>query len=619
MVSVKNLSVSFTQKLILDKVSFTIGKKERTGLLGRNGSGKTTLCKILTGELTPDEGEISFPRDYSVRYVEQDPLFSENSVLEEGVKGLPEQKKGEFWEVEKILSGLGFSPLDMQNHPSMLSGGFQVRLNLAKGLLSEPDLLILDEPTNYLDIVTIRWLSGFLKTWKKELILITHDRGFMDSVITHCMIIHRKKIKKIKGTTGKLYQQLFKEEEIYEKTITNLERKQKEVETFINRFRAKARLAGLVQSRLKMLAKTPLPRRMEKDPELDFSFTYKPTEARYLIHIKGLSFSYSEKIPFLIKNLNFSIARNDCIGVIGKNGRGKTTLLRLLYGELKPTMGIIKSHPSLASGYFGQSGTDKLVSWRTVEEELQSVCPLAPRKMIMGVAGVMLFSGEETKKKISVLSGGERSRVLLGKILLTPSNLLLLDEPTNHLDMESSEALVDAVNEFPGAVVLVTHNENLLNQTARRLIVFQDQGITIFEGTYQEFLETVGWVDEKSIPSSNSSYVKKEKEKSVLSKKELRTIKSKLIGERSKKLNPVEKKIPELEKRIESLEKKLKQVHTSIISASRKGDGVLIQKLSVESHHMKIEIEKLYEMLEKTFKEKEKIIKEFEARLQNLT
>jgi len=335
MVSIKNLSISFGKKLILDSVSFTIGKKERIGLLGRNGSGKTTLCKILNRDLNPDEGEISFPRDYSVCYVHQEPVFSENSVLEEGIKGLSPDRKNEFWEGEKVLSGLGFSSTDMKKHPSQLSGGFQVRLNLAKGLLSEPDLLLLDEPTNYLDIVTIRWLTRFLSLWQKELILITHDRGFMDSLVTHCMIIQRKKIRKIKGTTQKLYHQLFKEEEIYEKTINNLERKQKEVEVFINRFRAKARLAGLVQSRVKMLSKNPLPKKIEKDPELDFSFTYRTTEARYLMHVKDLCFSYSGKIPFLIKNLNFSISKNDRIGVVGKNGRGKTTLLRLLYRKTR--------------------------------------------------------------------------------------------------------------------------------------------------------------------------------------------------------------------------------------------------------------------------------------------
>jgi ATP-binding cassette subfamily F protein 3 len=255
MISIENISKSFGGQTLFEGASVKLNPRERIGLVGRNGHGKTTLFRLIIGEESPDEGEIAVPKNYRIGYVEQHIRFTRETVLQEGMRGLNESERDHHWKVEKILSGLGFSDADMQRHPGEFSGGYQVRLNLAKVLVSDPDLLLLDEPTNYLDITSIRWIERFLQHWPRELLLITHNRGFMDKVITHTIGIHRKKIRKIAGDTGQLYAQIAQDEEVYEKTRLNDERRQKEIELFISRFRAKARLANMVQSRIKTLEK----------------------------------------------------------------------------------------------------------------------------------------------------------------------------------------------------------------------------------------------------------------------------------------------------------------------------------------------------------------------------
>ena len=239
MISIENLSKSYGGQILFDNVNFRINTRERVGVVGRNGHGKTTLFRLVTGETHPDSGAIITPKNYRIGYVRQQIQFTQDTVLAEGMTGLSEAEKDHHWKVEKILFGLGFTASDMARHPGEFSGGFQVRLNLAKVLVAEPDLLLLDEPTNYLDITSIRWITRFLNTWPRELLLITHDRGFMDGIVTHTVGIHRRKIRKFPGNTEKYYAQIAQEEEIYEKTRINDEKRRKEVELFITRFRAK--------------------------------------------------------------------------------------------------------------------------------------------------------------------------------------------------------------------------------------------------------------------------------------------------------------------------------------------------------------------------------------------
>jgi len=268
MISIDNLTKYYGSHVLFDNICFKLNRNEKIGMVGRNGHGKTTFFRLITGEVQPDSGTVTVPKNYRTGYVKQKINFREDTVLKEGIRGLCEAEHDSHWKVEKVLAGLGFSSADMEKNPNEFSGGYQVRLNLAKVLVSEPDLLLLDEPSNYLDIASIRWIEKFLAAWPRELMLITHDRGFMDKVVTHTTGIYHKKIRRVSGNTEKYYSQISQEEEIYEKTRINEQRKKKETELFINRFRAKARLAGMVQSRIKALAKADNNKKLEKSKSL---------------------------------------------------------------------------------------------------------------------------------------------------------------------------------------------------------------------------------------------------------------------------------------------------------------------------------------------------------------
>ncbi|HOK01608.1 MAG TPA: ATP-binding cassette domain-containing protein [Spirochaetota bacterium] len=600
MIIVNNLSKSFGKQEIFDDISFNVNPGEKIGLVGRNGHGKTTLLRMIIGEEHPDSGEIIIPKNYYIGHVKQHLDFTKNSVIAEACLGLKENESDARWKAEKILAGLGFSQADMEKDPWSFSGGFQVRLNLAKVLVSEPDMLLLDEPTNYLDIISIRWLENFLRQWKGELIIVTHDRSFMNRVITHTIGIHRQKVRKIEGTTDKLYEQILKEEEIYEKTRINDEKKRKEVELFISRFRAKARLAGLVQSRIKALEKQQNLQKLEKIKDLDFSFTYKPFNAKSLMSVENLSFSYDKK-NFIIKDLSLSVRSDDRICVIGKNGRGKTTLLRLLAGELSPDSGVISVHPNTVAGYFAQTNIVRLKENLTIEEEIMSAG--CDKQTARNIAGAMMFEGDDALKKISVLSGGEKSRVLLGKILATPSNLIFLDEPTNHLDMESCDALMAAIDSYPGAIIMVTHNELFLHSLANRFIVFQESGVRVFEGSYQYFLDKIGWEEEKSDQGKSFN------QKDTLNKKDLRKLRSEIITRRNREIKPLEEKLVKTENLITEKEELLAIKNKEIIEASGVKSGKEIESLSKEIHSLQKEINELfvqYEELHNTIEEKKR-------------
>ena len=497
MISIENISKSFGGQTLFEKAGVKLNPRERVGLVGRNGHGKTTLFRLILGEEAPDEGEIVIPKNYRIGYVEQHIRFTEETVLQEGMRGLPESESDHHWKVEKVLSGLGFSDADMHRNPNEFSGGYQVRLNLAKVLVSDPDLLLLDEPTNYLDITSIRWIERFLQAWPRELLLITHNRGFMDKVITHTIAIHRKKFRKITGDTGQLYAQIAQDEEVYEKTRMNDERRQKEIELFISRFRAKARLANMVQSRIKTLDKMEKRNKLEEIKTLEFSFRSKPFRGKQVMTVENLTFAYPG-CPPLIRDLSFQATPGDRICIVGKNGKGKTTLIKLLGGMMAPDAGQILYNPNITRGFFEQTNVQSLVDSRTVLEEILYADEGIDQQRARNICGAMMFEGDDALKKVEVLSGGEKSRVMLGKLLAAPVNLLLLDEPTNHLDMESCDSLLAALDNFDGVVIMVTHNEMFLHTLARRLIVFQDDAVTLFEGGYARFLEKGGWREESA-------------------------------------------------------------------------------------------------------------------------
>jgi ATP-binding cassette, subfamily F, member 3 len=617
-IQVSNLSKSYGTQVIFDDVGFTVNAGERIGLVGRNGHGKTTLFRMITGQERPDSGVIGVPNNYTIGYLSQHLNFTEDSVLKEGCLWLRPSDDGrdESYKVETILMGLGFSTGDFSRHPLDLSGGYQVRLNLAKLLVSRPDLLLLDEPTNYLDIVSIRWLTRFLRAWKGEMILITHDRDFMDGVTTHTMGIHRTKIRKIAGPTEKLYQQILMEEEVYEQTRVNEEKKRKDIEQFINRFRAQATRARAVQSKIKALGKKERLDRMSDIKDLDFEFTSAPFTGKYLIEAEDVSFSFDPAGPPLIDGLSLKVGRRDRIAVIGQNGRGKTTLLNLLAGELRPLKGSVSPHPRCMPAYFGQTNIQRLDASKTVEAEVLDAHPDYNRKAARTICGTMMFEGDNALKKVGVLSGGEKSRVLLGKLLVSPANLLLLDEPTNHLDMESIDSLLEAMDAFEGAVVIVTHSEMILRAIATRLVVFDDGRVDLFEGGYQDFLDRRGWKDEEEEAAVKNGGP--DRKDNFLNRKDLRKIKAELINSRSRTIGPLQARISEVEQAIMQLEEAVEKDTQAIVDASVKGDGESIKRLSKALHEAKGDIDRLFDELEALTEELGWKAREFEERLEEL-
>lgn len=622
MLTVTDLSKSFGMETILDSVSFTINDGERVGFTGRNGSGKTTLLKILNGEEAADNGTVSAPKGYSMRYLSQHIHFTKRTVLQEACADmrLSDEGRDESYRVKAILQGLGFSSSRFDFDPKMLSGGYQVRLNLAKILVSEPNLLLLDEPTNYLDIVSIRWLTQFLRSWKNEIVLVTHDRSFMDSVTTHTMGIHRKKIRKVSGGTEKLYQQIIQEEEVYEKTRLNDEKKRKEIEQFINRFRAQATRAKAVQSKIRMLEKHEKKARLVQEKTLDFEFKSAPFPGKWLIEIDDLSFSFDKDVPPIIKGFKLAVKRQDRVAVIGKNGKGKTTLLKLIAGELAPSSGSVRPNINLLPAYFGQMNIDRLDPKKTVLDEILAAHTEYALASARAISGAMLFEDDKALKKVSVLSGGERSRVMLGKILARPANMILLDEPDNHLDAESVDALIEAIDSFDGGVVMVTHSEMILKAVANRLVVFDSGGISVFEGGYADFLERIGWADEK-IDEGQDYQTKDDESQKAPRRKDLRKARAQIINEKSKELTPLKTKVTGLEQEITRLETQMDRDNKALVQASQNGEGKKIESLSMAIYTARNRIEELFEELDIATGEYERKSSVFEnqlAELQNI-
>ncbi|MCX8069601.1 MAG: ATP-binding cassette domain-containing protein, partial [Thermodesulfovibrionales bacterium] len=392
MIQILNLAKSYGKQILFENLSFTLNKGEKVGLVGRNGSGKTTLLRLILGLENYDEGSILIPKGYKIGYLKQHINFTQKTTLQEACLSIPQSETGtdETYKAKKALKGLGFLEDEFDINPTMLSGGFQIRLNLAKTLLEEPDLLLLDEPTNYLDIVSIRWLRQFLRAWAKELIIITHDRDFMDSVTTHTMTIHRNQLKKIEGNTHKLYEQIILEEQLHEQTRINDEKKRKEIQEFIDRFRAKATKARQVQSRIKALQRQENLEQLKKIKNLDFEFSYLKFHGKWLIDVKDIAFGYDTAKPNLIEGLSISINSDDRIAIIGKNGKGKSTLLNLLAGELIPTKGSVIHNPKLSLGYFGQTNVLRLDPHKTVTDEIMSVMPEDNVRKARTIAGIMM-------------------------------------------------------------------------------------------------------------------------------------------------------------------------------------------------------------------------------------
>ncbi|MDD6211333.1 MAG: ABC-F family ATP-binding cassette domain-containing protein [Bacteroidales bacterium] len=532
MISVENLSIIFGGHILLNELSFVIAKKERIALVGKNGAGKSTLLKTIAGYQSPSSGNISYPKDITIGYLPQQmQLTDQNTVREEAqlafdtIRDLEtrlEQAQNELAErtdyetesyyalidkvnqlnesylmmggtnymaeLERTLLGLGFSREDLDRPTSEFSGGWRMRIELAKLLLRHPDVLLLDEPTNHLDIESIQWLENFLVSRANAVVLVSHDRAFIDTVTQRTIEISLGRIYDYRVNYSK-YVELRKERR--EQQIRAYENQQKQIqetEAFIERFRYKATKAVQVQSRIKQLEKLDLLEvDMEDNAMLNLKFPPAPRSGAYPLLIEDLSKSYGEHLIF--RDATFTINRGDKVAFIGKNGAGKSTLVKCIMGQITDYTGKLTLGHNVKIGYFAQNQAQLLNDELTVFDTIDYVTQGDIRTKIRDILGAFMFGGEASDKKVKVLSGGERSRLAMIRLLLEPVNLLILDEPTNHLDMRSKDVLKAALKEFDGTVIVVSHDREFLDGLVDKVYEFGEQRIKEHLGGIYEFLE----------------------------------------------------------------------------------------------------------------------------------
>lgn len=580
MIRIEDLEKSFASRLLFSNVSFTLGKKERCALLGRNGSGKSTLLRMIVGDIELDKGEVITPKGYTMGYLRQHLSFSHPSIRAEVLSA---NTKAEPYEADALLCGLGFSPDHLTEPPEKFSGGYQLRIELAKTLLQKPDLLLLDEPTNYLDIVSIRFLERLLKHWQGECLIISHDRSFLDRVCTHCLGLHRGGIRKVEGGSDAYFSRIKEDENRQMRENENLRKQKAHLTKFVERFRYKASKAGQAQSRVKALEKLGEIEELEDETTLSFSFAEKTHPGKQIGSIKNISFKYQAP---LIQDVTFDILKGDRIAIIGKNGCGKSTLLKLLSGELGPQRGHIKYSMNAEIGYFGQTNVEQMNPQWTIYDAIKLANPKLKDLEVRNIAAQMLFHKDDVHKTIEVLSGGEKARVLLGRILATECNLLLLDEPTNHLDIESVEALITALKQFRGAIVIVTHNEWILQALELEKIILCKEGMQLVHlGDYDTFLDTLGWGDDEP---------KKEKPK-------------KQNSENRDALKSIRSQIRVLEKELSNREKEKDRLEKKLVELSSKEEVETVLEHSNSFEKLIAEIDSLYVSLELLYQEEEEL------------
>ena len=491
MITVSHLSMEFASRPVLDDISFLINRKERIALVGKNGAGKTTLLRIIAGEYQPTSGTISREADITIGYLPQVMLHHDGKTLREEVMtvftGSEESEQARFVaEMDRTIIGLGFERKDFDRSCSEFSGGWRMRIELAKILLQHPDLLLLDEPTNHLDIESIQWLEDFLKAGQSAVLMVSHDRAFIDNVCNRTIEI----------TLGRIYdynvpysQFIALRKERHEQQVRAYQNQQKmiaETEDFIERFRYKATKAVQVQSRIKQLEKLE---RLEVDLEdtsrLNLRFPPAPRSGDFPIIIEDLRKDFGEHNVF--HDVTFTIRRGEKVAFVGKNGEGKTTLVKCIMGQLD-FLGTLKIGHNVKIGYFAQNQAALLDENKTVFETIDYVAVGDIRTKIRDILGAFMFGGEASEKKVKVLSGGERSRLAMIRLLLEPCNLLILDEPTNHLDMQSKDVLKAALQDFDGTLICVSHDRDFLNGLVSKVYEFGGGRVREHLGGIYDFL-----------------------------------------------------------------------------------------------------------------------------------
>ena len=482
MIQINAISKAFGLQAVFAQATAYLQARTRVGLVGPNGSGKTTLLRLINGEETPDGGSIRMPAGLRVGYLPQElAQDAELCVLEAAHRGQYAEH-----EAKRILTGLGFSEGDYQRPLLSLSGGYRMRVALAHLLLAAPDVLMLDEPTNHLDAETQAWFEQFLLRSRATVLVVSHDTAFLNRVVTHVWEIHRQTIRTYTGNYERYVATRRAQEVQLEAAAEAQERETARVQRFVDRFRAKATKARQVQSRLKQLERVQRVER-ERDPKrIRFHFPEPPPSGRLVFDLRGVGKSYGPNTVY--RALDFRVERRQRVALLGENGAGKSTLLKMLAGVLPIDHGERQVGYGVTLHYFAQHQADVLNPARTVLEALQEVAPHADLPWLRAVAGTFLFHGDAQFKPISVLSGGERSRVALARMLLNPANTLLLDEPTNHLDPPSVDVLTDALLDFPGTIVFISHDPVFLTRVATRAVEIEDGRALDYPGDYEYYL-----------------------------------------------------------------------------------------------------------------------------------
>ena len=519
----------FGHKLLFEQANWLVTDGERTALVGANGTGKSTLMKVLAGIETLDYGALQRVRGASIGYLPQDGLtlsgrsvfaeclsvFDELHAIERELGTLsallseldpagPEYAAtaerystlgARFHshdgyaldaQVGAVLSGLGFSKADWSRQTEEFSGGWQMRIALAKLLLAKPDLLLLDEPTNHLDLETRTWLETYLRTYSKGFILISHDRYFIDTTVTKIVEVWNKALHVYTGNYAKYEQQRGERRAQLEAAYKNQREQIEHLETFIHRFRAQATKAKQVQSRIKELEKIERIVIPDEESAIHFSFPQPQPSGRTVVEVQGLHKSYGEKK--VLSGVDFTIERADRIALVGANGAGKSTLVRLLSGQEPPTSGTLRLGHNVLPEFFAQDQYKVLDPAAKMLDDISSIAPRVPDAELRGLLGCFLFTGDDVYKPLGVLSGGERNRYALAKILVSPANFLLLDEPTNHLDMRAKDVLLDAVKHFQGTVIFVSHDRYFIDGAATRVFEVEDGHVHVYPGNYEDYL-----------------------------------------------------------------------------------------------------------------------------------
>ena len=482
MLQIEHVNKQFATRILLKDATAHLRPHTRTGLVGPNGSGKTTLLRMILGEESPDEGTIRKRPKLKIGYLPQElETLSGKTVLDAAHRDLyPEH------EAKRILAGLGFVQQDFERPIEALSGGYRMRVALAHLLLSEPDVLMLDEPTNHLDKPTQKWFEDFLINSKMTILVISHDTKFLDRIATHVWELRHHQIQEYRGNYTN-FQELRAERDTHEQLAAN--RQQKEVarvQKFIDRFRYQANKASQVQSRIKQIEKVKMIEVKRDQRRVRFKFPLPAASGRHVIELAHVAKNYGETVVYA--DLNFSIERGQRISLVGENGAGKSTLLKMLAGVLPFEKGTRTVGHGVTLHYFAQHQAETLNPEHTILESLEEVSTQAERNFLRGLAGAFLFSGPDQKKPIKALSGGERNRVALARMLVEPANTLLLDEPTNHLDPASVDVLTDALTDFPGTIVFISHDPTFLMRVSTRVVEIEDGKARDYYGDYEYYL-----------------------------------------------------------------------------------------------------------------------------------